>query len=1048
VDFVVCNHVLEHMRDPLGAMRAWLRVLRPGGHLYVSIPDGQNPLDRHRALTPFDHLLADAAGSRADADRAHYADWTQSVHRQLSPEDRLSLAAELEQRGYSVHFHVFGRKLFERVLSHACRETDAEVIEFQENSLPDLKEYVAVLRRSGPLVAERPVDVIVPVYNAREYTRRCVESVVQHATGDWRLLLVDDASTEPGLREDLRAFAAMHPRVVLLENEKNLGFVATANRGMRQAGGRDVLLLNSDTEVFEGFLDRMRAAVDADPSTGIVTPFSNNATICSIPRFPEDNAVPEGYTPPEFARLVAACSRRSRPELPTGVGFCMWVRAEVLSRVGLFDEETFGRGYGEENDLCQRARKAGYKVRLCDDVFVYHKGKASFGDDGKTLEQTTSAQRLEAKHPGYHAEIARFIQENPLAPLHRTVQFHIPRLRPGRESAILFLLHASPWASRPGGTEYHVRDLLRALAMPRAVVAWPQGPDVMAAEVLDGDVDRPLRYAFRAGSNFGLEAALRIGLRRAIQTLGVHAAHVHHLMNWPFDVTAVLEDAEVPFVWTHHDYFAVCLNWNLFDHDRGEPCGCAPGSERSTCLARYAQATGALAGKDVAEVGRLHRSGMDRALAAACAHVFPSHAARATFERSLGTSGPRRIVVEHGYDASNAAERAPRGARLRVAFMGEIAYPIKGAERYLQLLERARDLAIEWHIFGDTEPFGFSKRLAGVELADRIVSHGRYDRHTLPDLLRSFGIDVGVILPNWDETFSYVLSECLVAGVPVIVSNRGALAERVTRTGAGCVVSTVEEAFQELRMVSESRDRLDAWAARARAQPHRPVSASAEEHRALYSTLGWLKRTSLSLSDTRLLPGLEAVSEDRQSMPFVHAGGSELFAVARKYLRRVVPAPVRRIGSGLLRHMRDRPWREVALPSHGDEQWRDVSVLERSRSGAVLELRSADPQVMLDVSPFDPRHVRSVRFRVRHELPGGAFAQLYWTHDDAEQFSETKSVQVALGPPDSAWRMVECRLDTPAVRPNWLAGTRITRLRFDPAATAGRMELGNFTLHR
>src|SRR5205807_928446 len=157
-------------------------------------------------------------------------------------------------------------------------------------------------------------------YNAREFTRGCVESVLRHATGDMRLVLIDDASPDAGIAGDLREFAARDPRVVVLTNEKNLGFVGTANRGMRYAESRDVLLLNSDTEVFAGFLDQLRSTAYADEQTGIATPFSNNATIYSLPRFGE-NPIPEGHTAASMATLVNVVSHRLRPEMPTAVGF-------------------------------------------------------------------------------------------------------------------------------------------------------------------------------------------------------------------------------------------------------------------------------------------------------------------------------------------------------------------------------------------------------------------------------------------------------------------------------------------------------------------------------------------------------------------------------------------------------------------------------------------------------------------------------------------------------------------------------------------------------
>src|SRR5437660_892895 len=116
---------------------------------------------------------------------------------------------------------------------------------------------------------------------------------------------------------------------------------------MRAAEGRDVLLLNSDTIVTAGFLDRLQACVYADQRTGIVSPLSNNATICSVPEIGQSNLIPEGSTIDSFGALLAESSLGLRPEIVTAVGFCMYVRDAVLARVGYFDEENVGRGHGE-----------------------------------------------------------------------------------------------------------------------------------------------------------------------------------------------------------------------------------------------------------------------------------------------------------------------------------------------------------------------------------------------------------------------------------------------------------------------------------------------------------------------------------------------------------------------------------------------------------------------------------------------------------------------------------------------------------------------------
>jgi GT2 family glycosyltransferase/2-polyprenyl-3-methyl-5-hydroxy-6-metoxy-1,4-benzoquinol methylase len=1055
-DFVVCNHVLEHMRDPLGALREWLRVLKPGGHLYVSVPDGRNPLDAGRSVTPFDHLLADAASPRPEEDRAHFEDWTRSVHHALPGEQQAAMAADLQARGYSIHYHVFDRALFERVLEHGASVIGADLVELVENPFPDLTEYVAVLRRRGEPVRARPVDVVVPVYNARDFTRRCAESVLRHGTGDFRLVLVDDASPDPGIAEDLAAMARRDPRVVVLTNPANRGFVATANRGMAHAAGRDVLLLNSDTEVFEGFLDRLRAAIDQDPRTAVVSPFSNNATICSIPQFARDNAIPDGYTPERFARLVAATSRRARPELPTAVGFCMWIRAEALAELGTFDEATFGRGYGEENDLCQRARKAGWKVRLCDDVFVYHKGKASFGEEGKDLEANAGARRLEAKHPGYHAEIARFVEANPLAPLHDAIRFHLPRLRPGAERAVLHLVHASPWAERAGGTEHHVKDLLRVMRLPRAAVAWPEMDGIRVAEVLDGDVDAPRPFAFPAAAagEVASERALEVALRRAVELLGVRAAHVHHLLRWPSGVTAALDDAGVPFVWTHHDYYAACLDWNLFDFERDAPCACTP-DRAEACLSAFAQATGAVPVQDLPRQRERHRAAMDRAVASAQAHVFPSAAARAILERQVPAVAARAVVIGHGYDADVRGERPPSGPRLRLALVGEIAHRIKGSDAYVALAEAARDLPVEWHVFGDAEKLGFGDRFRALGLGERLVLHGPYARHELPSLLREHGIDLCLLLPAWHETFSYVLSEALLAGVPALVSDRGALGERMRAIGAGRVVDSVAEAARVVAELCRDRAPLATWSGRASAHRHRTVADSGADHRHLYERLGFLVDEPLEPADAPALLALHGAlaPAPRGARPMapvqVRTNGVEGGSLVQT-LKDVVLARPRLASAARIVFAGARALPGVGTPGLGVPRrgWHNVALLRRTPWSVALEALNPDPQLHLATGPLDAAQVRAVRFLLRHELPEGAYAQLFWTHDEREPFSELNSVQLPLGAGDGRWHRYVLRLDGPEVRQRWRAAPRVVKLRLDPTSVPGRFELGRIDLER
>jgi GT2 family glycosyltransferase len=100
-------------------------------------------------------------------------------------------------------------------------------------------------------------------------------------------------------------------------------------------------------------------------------------------------------------------------DLPTAVGFCMFIRRACLDTVGAFDEETFGRGYGEENDFSLRAAKAGWRNVLCADVFVFHEGSVSFGSERIELVPRAAAALL-ALHPDYEQRVSAFMKDDPL----------------------------------------------------------------------------------------------------------------------------------------------------------------------------------------------------------------------------------------------------------------------------------------------------------------------------------------------------------------------------------------------------------------------------------------------------------------------------------------------------------------------------------------------------------------------------------------------------------------------------------------------------------
>ena len=104
-DFCICNHVFEHMRDPIGAFINWMRILKPGGILYISIPDAGNPLDAGRPVTTLQHIIDDYTTVDLTKDRQHFFECARYWHK--TGGDKANAIAESNlQRGNSIHYHV------------------------------------------------------------------------------------------------------------------------------------------------------------------------------------------------------------------------------------------------------------------------------------------------------------------------------------------------------------------------------------------------------------------------------------------------------------------------------------------------------------------------------------------------------------------------------------------------------------------------------------------------------------------------------------------------------------------------------------------------------------------------------------------------------------------------------------------------------------------------------------------------------------------------------------------------------------------------------
>jgi GT2 family glycosyltransferase/glycosyltransferase involved in cell wall biosynthesis len=664
-----------------------------------------------------------------------------------------------------VHYLRYGRAEGRRMVAVDPWRRQSMRREVKPPTAPSEDEWRQLQATVSPDFRPPVVDIIVPVYRNADETLRCIFSVKKsRPTTPFQLIVVDDCSPEPELSAALKRLAD-RGLFELHRSQENRGFVRTCNFAMSLHPERDVLLLNSDTEVFGDWLDRLRrAALDA-PRIGTVTPLSNNAEICSYPRFIQNNRFEFELADRELDEVAATVNVGLTVEIPTGVGFCLYIRRECLDRIGLFDEESFGKGYGEENDLCRRAAGAGWSNVLAADVFVRHYGGSSFGSSKDARVQAAIAT-MERLHPGYSELIQAFLANDPVQPIREALDAgrvrRISSLQTGK--TILYVTHS--WG---GGTERHVRE------MAKLVLA--EGATVLVGRTLQ-DMDDTIKVEVLADADFPNMPQLRLrdGVEAgaaALASLGVTHVHVQHLAGFSEQASdflkAVCGLAGLAYDVTLHDYMAVCPRITLIDGS-GRYCGEPSQADCEACIQRY----GSPFGKPFVWSWRERH---ERLLSGARKIFVPSsdHALRmARFWPQFNfvvRPHPERALAPP--PAPGISDKRSSTSERRVGILGAIG-PQKGSILLADVVKAARlnELPLKFVVVGYSDRDAELKSL-GVEVT------GPFPEGQGAELLRAKNVDLAWFPAVWPETYSYTLSDAIRAGAMPVAFDFGAIAERI-----------------------------------------------------------------------------------------------------------------------------------------------------------------------------------------------------------------------------------------------------------------------------
>lgn len=673
------------------------------------------------------------------------------------------------------------------------------------------------------------VTVVIPVHNAASALAANLEALSSNLPEWARVLIIDDASTQMEVGEVLSRFAS-RPRWTVHKNKENLGYTKSVNRGISEADETDdIVLLNSDAITQGNWLGKLRYVAHSRGSIGTVTPVSDNSGAFSFPDAHIKNQPPTWLSQPDYAKAIEQSGVGEPLEVPTGNGFCFYIRRELLTAIGRFDEIGFPRGYGEENDFSMRASRNGWLNVLSDKVHVAHVGSQSFGPNKDALIDS-GLKVLSDRYPNYNLLVGRF-HDNEMSEVRNRARRRIEDSSPVMPRVLI----VQPIVG--GGLPATSEDLAQGL-----VGSWEvfkvgfHSPGKLALYALErGEwnvVDYPTTNFVSplklADHNFDSWFV------RVLHEFSIDVVHIEHLQWASLGLPRIARDFGAPVTFSIHDYFSICPNTQLLDANGTFCGGVCTKDEGRDCKTTIGEITQIPKLKG-AYVG-IWQSEFKHALTFVDMFISPSKSALSRMSRVYPETQARARVIAHGKSTIFfVPPKRDFESTGRVLLLGAIG-PHKGAVAIASVLENLKEKGLEVSLLG----------YASEPLAGMIESFGEYSPEDLEEFTRSHDFDAVLILSIWEETFAHTLTESWMMGLPSICFNVGAQSERTKVSGNGFEIpldlaSKPSELADEIsRILSDSdelrrvRDNVRRW---QKSSPIQTVSGMAEEYSKIWLNL-------------------------------------------------------------------------------------------------------------------------------------------------------------------------------------------------------------------
>lgn len=619
----------------------------------------------------------------------------------------------------------------------------------------------------------KTIDIIVPIYNAYDYTVKCIKSLYDNTESSYNLYLINDCSTDERINSWLNELASSSKpkelkKLTIVNNDNNLGFIETINKGLALSVN-DVVILNTDTELPKNWSARLMKPLYTDDLTASVTPFSNSATICSFPEFCQDNQLPKGIELTELDKAFSLYGGDKFIEIPTGVGFCMAMSRKVINEIGSFDS-IYGKGYGEENDWCRRAVKKGYRNVMVTNLFVYHKHGASFGEIITQTKQERMDENLAIllkRYPDYQDVVSNFIALDPVKDIRNLLRVIVHRLTSHKE-AELVLNH-----SLGGGATTYINR--RMAANPEKEYFYTELlPDRTTLRI------SPINTGIQTVLYFNYEKVDRDFFKKLSECLSIDKIFINQLVNYPvYETMSMIIATGLKYEYFIHDFYCVCPRYSLLNKNN-EFCHCE--KKQSVC-------NKCLQGEsEQIDIEKWRKSYHEFLYGAHMVYAPSRNTAQIvnSYYQDLTVNVLEHPIPSHIHNTAAGVQHHDNV--LNISVLGAIGL-LKGSRIVYELADKIaiQKLPMKITVIGYTDVHHdiYENSHGTLKIT------GQYNNEEVSDLLAKYNTDI-VMLPSiCPETYSYTASEAIYSGYKVLAFDIGAPSDRIKETGMGWLVSDI-----------------------------------------------------------------------------------------------------------------------------------------------------------------------------------------------------------------------------------------------------------------